>query len=62
MDHGQGAAASRDESGLRDRWEQIDSLGDHQEALLDEALEETFPASDPISPVRVGNPSLGLGT
>jgi len=22
----------------------------HQEALLDEAIEETFPASDPISP------------
>lgn len=22
----------------------------HEEALLDEALEETFPASDPISP------------
>jgi hypothetical protein len=25
----------------------------HQEDLIDEALEETFPASDPISPVRV---------
>lgn len=23
---------------------------DHREELLDEALEETFPASDPISP------------
>lgn len=26
---------------------------DHQEALLDEAVEETFPGSDPISPKRV---------
>jgi hypothetical protein len=25
----------------------------HQEALLDEAIEETFPASDPISPVWI---------
>jgi hypothetical protein len=25
----------------------------HQEELIDEALEETFPASDPISPIRV---------
>lgn len=23
---------------------------DHQQALMDEALEETFPASDPVSP------------
>ena len=26
---------------------------DRQEALLDEAIEETFPASDPISPKRI---------
>lgn len=25
----------------------------HQEALLDQAIEETFPASDPISPMLV---------
>ena len=25
----------------------------HQETLLDEAIEETFPASDPISPMVV---------
>jgi len=24
----------------------------HEEELLDEAIEETFPASDPISPAR----------
>jgi len=29
------------------------ALTAHQEALLDEALEETFPASDPISPARI---------
>lgn len=26
---------------------------DHQEALLDEAVEETFPSSDPISPKHI---------
>lgn len=26
------------------------AIRQHQEALLDEAVEETFPASDPISP------------
>ena len=30
-----------------------DDLGERQEKLLDEAVEETFPASDPISPKRV---------
>ena len=34
------AARSRTESGRRQEW------------LLDEALKETFPASDPISPAR----------
>ena len=29
------------------------STGDRQEALLDEALEETFPGSDPISPKHI---------
>lgn len=40
--------------------EKCDQLADknakaesHQEALLDEALEETFPGSDPISPKHV---------
>lgn len=27
--------------------------GDRQEALLDEAIEETFPSSDPISPKQI---------
>ena len=34
-------------------WEKIHAVGDRQEALLDEALEETFPGSDPISPIRL---------
>ena len=29
------------------------SVEDRQEALLDEALEETFPGSDPISPKHI---------
>ena len=29
------------------------AAGDRQEALLDEALEETFPGSDPISPKHI---------
>lgn len=29
------------------------NTGDRQEALLDEALEETFPGSDPISPKHI---------
>jgi hypothetical protein len=31
----------------------------HDERLLDESIEETFPASDPTSPVRPGS-TLGL--
>ncbi len=30
-----------------------DCSEDRQEALLDEAIEETFPGSDPISPKRI---------
>jgi hypothetical protein len=30
-----------------------DDLRQRQEQLLDEAIEETFPASDPISPKRI---------
>ena len=30
-----------------------DRLKRHQEELLDEAIEETFPASDPISPKKI---------
>jgi len=33
--------------------EQEKDTGDRQEALLDEALEETFPGSDPISPKHI---------
>ena len=30
-----------------------ENLKERQEQLLDEAVEETFPASDPISPKRI---------
>jgi hypothetical protein len=30
-----------------------DDLAERQEKLIDEALEETFPASDPIAPQRI---------
>jgi hypothetical protein len=30
-----------------------DNLEERQDQLLDEAVEETFPASDPISPKRI---------
>jgi len=35
--------------------EDMDSLNpdDRQDVLVDEAVEETFPASDPISPKRI---------
>lgn len=33
--------------------EKVEVSEDRQEALLDEAVEETFPGSDPISPSRV---------
>lgn len=34
----------------------------HSEALLDEALEETFPASDPISPCIESSAPHSYGT
>ena len=33
--------------------EKAAETGDRQEALLDEAIEETFPGSDPISPKHI---------
>ena len=33
--------------------DKVAAVGDRQEALLDEAVEETFPGSDPISPSHV---------
>lgn len=33
--------------------ERAKKAGDRQEALLDEAIEETFPGSDPISPKHI---------
>jgi hypothetical protein len=34
-------------------WAREKDLNARQEALLDEAVEETFPASDPIAPMRI---------
>lgn len=31
----------------------VQGEGDHQDDLLDEAIEETFPASDPVSVKRI---------
>ena len=31
----------------------LDEAEDRQEALIDEGLEESFPASDPASPARI---------
>ena len=35
------------------RADQRDEAEDHQEALIDEGVEETFPASDPVSPKHI---------
>lgn len=35
------------------RADQRDEAEDHQEALVDEGVEETFPASDPVSPKHI---------
>ena len=50
--------------GHRDRGHLAITRGDvslHQEWLLDEALKETFPASDPISPARPTQSRRGRG-
>jgi len=41
--------------GPKDPPEDPDDAREHEDADLDEALEETFPASDPISPMRRGD-------
>jgi hypothetical protein len=42
------------ESGTPDQLRETDRKSeDRQEALLDEGLEETFPASDPVSAKRI---------
>lgn len=48
------AKRSERETGKPDQLkEQTAEAEDRQEALVDEALEETFPASDPISVKRI---------
>jgi len=58
-EHGVNAPASRNAKPLKDN-EKHDQLADkekhsedRQEALLDEALEESFPGSDPVSVKRI---------
>lgn len=39
--------------GVPDQLDKIDKSDSRQEALVDEGLEETFPASDPVSAKRI---------
>lgn len=41
----------------RQKTRSMDKPGPASEAELDEALDETFPASDPISPSRIDGPN-----
>lgn len=48
------AKVSEREQGKPDQLRESDrDAEDRQEALMDEAVEETFPASDPVSPKRI---------
>ena len=53
IERASGGQANADQAA--ERLENSDSSNPkaHQEALVDEAVEETFPASDPISPKRI---------
>ena len=41
------------QDGVPDQLDKIDKSESRQEALVDEGLEETFPASDPVSAKRI---------
>lgn len=41
------------QDGVPDQLDKIDKSDSRQEALVDEGLEETFPASDPVSAKRI---------
>lgn len=41
------------QDGVPDQLEKIEKSESRQEALVDEGLEETFPASDPVSAKRI---------
>ncbi|TFW10892.1 hypothetical protein EGY25_14400 [Brevundimonas intermedia] len=47
------AKRSKSEDGVPDQLDKIDKDESRQEALVDEGLEETFPASDPVSAKRI---------
>lgn len=50
---GSGAEADDAAAAAPGKLEPGDDLRERQEALLDEAVQETFPASDPVSVARV---------
>lgn len=47
------AKRSKAEDGKPDQLNKIEQGESRQEALVDEGLEETFPASDPVSAKRI---------
>ena len=49
---------------LHERKLRSDNLGEHTEALLDEAVDESFPASDPVAemPCTHGSQQYGAGS
>ena len=47
------AKRSPSEDGMPDQLDKIEKNESRQEALVDEGLEETFPASDPVSAKRI---------
>ena len=47
------AKRSPSEDGTPDQLDKIEKSESRQEALVDEGLEETFPASDPVSAKRI---------
>ena len=47
------AKRSPSEDGMPDQLDKIEKSESRQEALVDEGLEETFPASDPVSAKRI---------
>ncbi len=48
------AVTAKPETGKPDQLKpQLDEAEDRQEALIDEGLQETFPASDSVAPKRI---------
>ena len=47
------AKRTSSQDGVPDQLDKIEKSESRQEALVDEGLEETFPASDPVSAKRI---------